>query len=66
MLLVALFLFSICFYSDLFSYIDPGSGSFLIQLLIASVAGSLFFAKNIFRSLKRFVSKKNNTEKKIN
>lgn len=48
---------SFFFFSDLFSYIDPGSGSFLIQLLIAFFAGSLFFAKSFFRKIKLFFSK---------
>lgn len=28
-------------------YIDPGSGSYLIQALVAAVTGVLFFFKNI-------------------
>lgn len=28
-------------------YVDPGSGSYLIQALVAGVAGFLFFFKNI-------------------
>ncbi len=59
MLLIKVFLFLILFHSDLFSYIDPGSGSFLIQILIAFFAGSLFFAKTFFRKIKDFISKKN-------
>ncbi|HVV04071.1 MAG TPA: hypothetical protein VHC96_07585 [Puia sp.] len=35
-------------------YIDPGSGSYLIQVIIAAVLGAAFFFKNLwwkFRSL---------------
>jgi len=28
-------------------YIDPGSGSYLIQALVAAITGFLFFFKNI-------------------
>jgi hypothetical protein len=40
-------------------YLDPGSGSFLIQLLIAAIAGlSIAIGANWSR-LKRFLGKKN-------
>jgi len=35
-------------------YIDPGSGSYLVQVIIAAVLGALFYFKNLwlkFRSL---------------
>ena len=28
-------------------YVDPGSGSYLIQALVAGITGALFFFKNI-------------------
>jgi hypothetical protein len=31
------------------SYIDPGSGSYLVQIVIAGALGILFFFKNIGR-----------------
>ncbi|MGE5518646.1 MAG: hypothetical protein ACM3VS_01885 [Candidatus Dadabacteria bacterium] len=33
-------------------YIDPGSGSYLIQALVASVLGIAFFFKNIVNYVK--------------
>lgn len=33
------------------AYIDPGTGSLIIQVAIAFVAGSLFFVKSIWRRL---------------
>jgi hypothetical protein len=30
-----------------FIYVDPGSGSYLIQALVAAITGVLFFFKNI-------------------
>lgn len=35
-------------------YIDPGSGSYLIQALIAGVLGIAFFFKNIMLAVKHF------------
>lgn len=34
------------------AYIDPGTGSFLFQLVIAGALGGLFFIKSIIRSVK--------------
>lgn len=46
-----------------FLYIDPSSGSYLIQMIIAGILGSLFFIKNISYKIKSFLAvKKNNTE----
>ena len=33
-------------------YIDPGSGSYLVQAIIAGVLGTLFYFKNIWRRVK--------------
>ena len=35
-------------------YIDPGSGSYLIQVIIAGILGIAFFFKNIVASIKYF------------
>jgi hypothetical protein len=35
-------------------YIDPGSGSYLLQALIAAVLGVAFFFKNIATYIKHF------------
>ena len=34
------------------AYLDPGTGSYLFQLLIAGLLGSLFFLKTIIRKIK--------------
>jgi hypothetical protein len=43
-----------------FIYLDPGSGSFLIQLLIAGVAGVAIAIGAQWSKIKRFFSKKKN------
>jgi hypothetical protein len=38
-------------------YIDPGSGSYLVQMIIAGILGALFYFKNMWRKIKSFFSK---------
>lgn len=35
-------------------YIDPGSGSYLVQMIIAAILGSMFFFKNLWLKFKSF------------
>ena len=42
----------------LLAYIDPGTGSYLIQLLIASILGSLFALKIYWRKIRAFIADK--------
>ncbi len=35
-------------------YIDPGSGSYLVQVIIGAVLGIAFFFKNIWAYIKSF------------
>jgi len=44
-------------------YIDPGSGSFLVQAIIAAVLSSLFFFKNAWLRVKFFFTGKSKKEK---
>ncbi len=50
------------------AYIDPGTGSFLLQMLIAGSLGVLFAVrrtlKNIFMRIKGKLSKQGQSEKK--
>jgi hypothetical protein len=39
------------------AYLDPGSGSYLIQLLIASLLGGLFVIRSSWDRIKGFFSK---------
>lgn len=39
-------------------YIDPGSGSYLVQAVIAAILGSLFFFKNAWMQVKLFFTGK--------
>jgi hypothetical protein len=48
-----------------FLYIDPNSGSYIIQMIIAGILGSLFFFKNAWLKIKLFFSGKNIKEDSI-
>ncbi len=39
-------------------YIDPGSGSYLIQVIIAAVLSGAFFFKNFWYKIKSFFTKR--------
>ena len=45
------------------TYIDPGSGSFLFQLLIASILGGLFLLKSFWGRIKAFFRRLFSTRK---
>lgn len=36
------------------AYLDPGSGSYLFQILIAGILGSSFFVKKAYKKVKEF------------
>ncbi len=39
-------------------YIDPGSGSYILQMIIAAVLGISFFFKNFWYNIKAFFTGK--------
>lgn len=48
---------------NLLLYIDPGTGSYLIQILVGAVLGILYFFKNIKLYIKSFFVKDKNKAK---
>lgn len=42
-------------------YLDPGSGSYLLQAIVAAVLGGLMFFKNFWISVKSFFIKQKPT-----
>ncbi|MEO8582906.1 MAG: ATP synthase subunit I [Flavitalea sp.] len=46
-------------------YVDPGSGGYLIQMIIAGILGALFYFKGLWWKIKSFFVKKKpgNTDK---
>jgi hypothetical protein len=41
-----------------FLYIDPGSGSYLVQVIIAALLGGLFYFKRMWLKIKLFFTGK--------
>lgn len=39
------------------AYLDPGSGSFILQILLATLLGSLFLVKSFWRKIVVFFQK---------
>jgi hypothetical protein len=43
-------------------YIDPGSGSYLVQAIIAAVLGGMFYVKQKWISIKSYFGRKRKEE----
>jgi hypothetical protein len=43
---------------QLFLYIDPGSGSYLVQIMVAAALGVTFFFRNIKNAIIAFFTRK--------
>jgi hypothetical protein len=41
-------------------YLDPGSGSYLVQMIIAAVLAGLFFFKSLWWKIKAFFTRSKN------
>jgi hypothetical protein len=65
-LVFIVFLFLIISTKPVYAYLDPGTGSFILQILAASALGALFAIKTFWRSIISFFrgifSKKNKTD----
>ena len=55
----AIFLFFICliFSEGAYAYLDPGSGSYIFQLIIGSLFGVIFAIKLYWNNIKMFLKK---------
>ncbi len=45
-----------------YAYLDPGTGSYIFQILIAGLLGSTFFLKSAIKKIINKFRKKNNDE----
>lgn len=57
-LAIVLVLVFILFPIPVYAYLDPGSGSYLIQIIIASVAGAGIIVKTQWENIKTIFNKK--------
>jgi hypothetical protein len=62
--LFAAALISIMMSSEAHAYVDPGTGSYLLQILIAGLLGAAFALKIYWNKLKGFISSSRSERKK--
>ena len=48
--------------SAILLYVDPGSGSYLVQVIIAAILGALFYFKAAWWKIKSFFTRKKKNE----
>ena len=47
---------------EFFLYVDPGSGSYIVQALVAAALGAAFFVKTSWWRIKMFFKRKKTTK----
>jgi hypothetical protein len=47
-------------------YIDPGSGSYLVQVIIAAILGAVFYFKNLWSKFRSLFFKSKNEDRPKN
>lgn len=50
--------------TDVYAYFDPGSASFIIQILVAFIGSVIVFLKNPITFIKEYLKKKNKIDDK--
>ena len=45
-------------FRPIFAYIDPGTGSYILQVLLAAFVGGLFMLKVFWKSIKLFFQRR--------
>ena len=63
--MLALILIYLALSRPVYAYLDPGTGSYIFQLLVAGLLGGSFFARSFLKKLLSSV-KKRRTDKKNN
>lgn len=54
---IVLFLAPVLLATDAYAYLDPGTGSFVLQLLIGGALGGLYILKRFWRQITAFFSR---------
>jgi hypothetical protein len=55
MLTILLILYTLVSSQNAYAYLDPGSGSYILQLMIAGILGASFFLKIFWRNIRSYV-----------
>lgn len=64
LLLLIISVYTTVFPKDAYAYIDPGSGSYLTQIILGFVFGGLFMVKLYWKKVKNAIFKKHTSNKK--
>ena len=56
-LIIIAALFFFCFTKPAHAYLDPGTGSFIFQILIAGLVGGLYMIKTFWKNILGFFKK---------
>ena len=62
--IIFLILFSFTFSDEAYAYLDPGTGSYIFQLIVATLIGALFAVKLFWGKVKTFFNNLFSKEKK--
>ncbi len=54
---LSILLVGLCYSQSTFAYLDPGTGSLILQMLIAGIIGAMFTIKLYWYRLKAFVAR---------
>lgn len=55
-------LLSLCFLPSAFAYLDPGSGSYIVQMIIAGILGGFYALKLYWNRVVNFIKGNNNVD----
>jgi len=54
---IYIFILGFIFAKPIYAYLDPGTGSYIFQIIIASAIGVIFFFKDIVKKVKQIFEK---------
>ena len=63
-ILITSFIFVIFISNNAFAYLDPGTGSIILQALVGAIAAGATYCSMYWKKIKNFFSKKKNEKKK--
>ncbi|HEX7456434.1 MAG TPA: hypothetical protein VF303_03130 [Candidatus Nanoarchaeia archaeon] len=58
-------IFFVVFTKEAYAYLDPGTGSYILQLLVAGALGGLFAIKTFWRQLVSFLTNLFSKKKRV-
>tara|TARA_B110000971_G_C19840115_1_gene422130 strand:- start:412 stop:624 length:213 start_codon:yes stop_codon:yes gene_type:complete len=62
-ILITSFVFTIFLNNKAFAYLDPGTGSIILQALVGAIAAGATYCSMYWQKIKNFFNKKDKTDK---